>query len=1049
MMPFASAVIQLKEPGRHFGLDEVAMGNPKSESNDSALAAQKDNGASLPIADDIDLPVGDLKTYVNDLTQTLRRLVGQRSVALFDWPNYANAGDHFIWLGEKVLFKNRLGCRVLYECSLNQLDLLRVARLPPETVLVMHGGGNFGDLYDHHQRFREAIVAVFPDRRIVFMPQTVHFVDRERMEQSARRMTLHPDLHVIARDHDSLVTLRSQMGLANTYLHIDSAFALQPIVTALVNALAAAPERDVVYLLRRDAEAARTVPSDEGSLRVDWGRADDLTQFAAHAPDSKSIDLARDIIDGEFDLRSWRQLCAAIRLFSKGRRIVTDRLHGHILAIMMKKGHELHDNSYGKNSAFFRTWTRASPLVTIVGKMKERPTTIPLTNYVGSQIRSGRNAIITPYYKESRDVLERCIGSVRNQTVATDHFLVADGFAKDWIDRADVRHFRLDRCHSDYGDTPRGVGAMIAAAEGYQTIGFLDADCWLEPDHVEYCLELAKQAGPDGCDYVIALRHERRPDGTIINVGQVSVERHVDTNCYFFLKSGFCVLPVWSSIPREVSIVGDRVFYAAVKANSLVPVVAARKTVNYTCLWESIYRAIGEQPPDGAKPNPDHDRVKQQISELSAGDLLVINRLIQTKLEDLYPMNEPRASVRNLPSGTGDAAMNVRRRSRPPEVKAAASVRSRRQKICLCMIVRDEAPAILRCLESVRPIIDYWIIVDTGSTDGTQDVIREYFGDFPGKLHQQKWVDFAYNRSAALVLARNHGDYSLIIDADDVLELPPGFTMPQLSADSYTVEIRNKERLYWRPQIVRNTIPWRYEGVLHEFLSCVGKNGRRVFAENRSQKRLAGARIRMSESGARRRSSSTERFGRDVMVLEHALQTEADPFLVSRYKFYLAQSYLDSGNKQKALQAYQERSALGGWEQEVFISLYRSANIKAELGFGEDDVIETYLRAHGVVKNRAEPLHGAAKFCRIKKRFQDGCGFAERALQIRLPDDGLFLEEWIYAYGVLDEYAVNAYWIGNYEESLKACRKILGLRNIPEGFRNRVQANADLASKKL
>ena len=146
--------------------------------------------------------------------------------------------------------------------------------------------------------------------------------------------------------------------------------------------------------------------------------------------------------------------------------------------------------------------------------------------------------------------------------------------------------------------------------------------------------------------------------------------------------------------------------------------------------------------------------------------------------------------------------------------------RSRRQKICLSMIVKDEASVIARCLCSVRPLIDYWIIIDTGSTDDTQDIIRNVLQDIPGELHRRPWVDFANNRSEALRLARPHGDYTLIVDADDVLELPAEFKVPQLTADSYLIEIHHKELHHWRTQIVRNGLPWRYEGVLHEFLSC-------------------------------------------------------------------------------------------------------------------------------------------------------------------------------------------------------------------------------------
>src|SRR5215469_7757007 len=102
------------------------------------------------------------------------------------------------------------------------------------------------------------------------------------------------------------------------------------------------------------------------------------------------------------------------------------------------------------------------------------------------------------------------------------------------------------------------------------------------------------------------------------------------------------------------------------------------------------------------------------------------------------------------------------------------------QTLCLNMIVKDEAPVIARCLASVRPIIDYWVIVDTGSTDGTQDAIRTAMADLPGELEERPWRDYAHNRSEALELAQSYGDYVLIMDADDVLEFEPHFKRPAL-----------------------------------------------------------------------------------------------------------------------------------------------------------------------------------------------------------------------------------------------------------------------------
>ena len=353
------------------------------------------------------------------------------------------------------------------------------------------------------------------------------------------------------------------------------------------------------------------------------------------------------------------------------------------------------------------------------------------------------------------------------------------------------------------------------------------------------------------------------------------------------------------------------------------------------------------------------------------------------------------------------------------------------------MIVKNEAPVIRRCLESVRPIIDYWVIVDTGSTDGTQDIIRAHLKDVPGELHERPWHDFAYNRSEALALARPHGDYSLIIDADDVLEIPEGFRLPELTADSYMVDIQDTSIRYQRRQLLRNTLPWRYQGVLHEVLTD----------ENARPPGYLPIVTRRGYDGARRRDPMTYR--KDAAILEAALLTETDPFLRSRYTFYLAQSYRDCMEKQKAAEAYLRRAELGFWDQEVFCSLYNAAQIKQELGHDTVEVIALYSRAFGVAPNRAEALHGASRLCRNTGRNQEGYEIAKRGLALTAPADGLFVETWIYDYGLLDEFVVNSYWSGHYGECLDACVRLLARDTLPDGYRDRIAANARFALDKL
>jgi glycosyltransferase involved in cell wall biosynthesis len=144
----------------------------------------------------------------------------------------------------------------------------------------------------------------------------------------------------------------------------------------------------------------------------------------------------------------------------------------------------------------------------------------------------------------------------------------------------------------------------------------------------------------------------------------------------------------------------------------------------------------------------------------------------------------------------------------------------------LCMIVKDEAALIERCLDSVRRVVQYVLIVDTGSRDGTQDIIRRYLARhrIQGEVVEEPWRDFAYNRTFALaeLRKREEVDYALIIDADDRLVLEDGFDAERfradLHADLYDVLIRYGDTSYHRPQIFRNRLGFHFKAVQHEYL---------------------------------------------------------------------------------------------------------------------------------------------------------------------------------------------------------------------------------------
>jgi len=140
------------------------------------------------------------------------------------------------------------------------------------------------------------------------------------------------------------------------------------------------------------------------------------------------------------------------------------------------------------------------------------------------------------------------------------------------------------------------------------------------------------------------------------------------------------------------------------------------------------------------------------------------------------------------------------------------------------MIVKNESHVIERCLESVRPWIDHWTIVDTGSNDGTQSFVRKLLCDLPGTLFERPWTNFAVNRSESIELATPSSDFLLVIDADDILEVDSEFVFPELDKDAYTLTVHDSGHLYRRLHLIRTSLPWRYEGVLHEYLDLKQAN---------------------------------------------------------------------------------------------------------------------------------------------------------------------------------------------------------------------------------
>lgn len=268
--------------------------------------------------------------------------------ALLDFPDHANVGDSAIWLGEVTLLRRITGRDPDHVATWDGFDMAAFRADSPEGVVFLHGGGNLGDIWPHHQRFRDRIVRDLRDRRVVQLPQSIHFRDAAGIAAFGDTLARHPDFHLCVRDERSLLLAQAHWSCPVT-LAPDSAFALGPQPRG-------AADLDVLMLLRTDQEgvpheAAVRAGAGDAAI-VDW-LIDDVLPMRA----------AGESLASHYHRLADARVARGLALLSRGRRIVTDRLHAHILAVLLGVPHRALDNEYGKLSAYIAAWTAASPLL--------------------------------------------------------------------------------------------------------------------------------------------------------------------------------------------------------------------------------------------------------------------------------------------------------------------------------------------------------------------------------------------------------------------------------------------------------------------------------------------------------------------------------------------------------------------------------------------------------------------------------------------------------------------------------------------------------------
>lgn len=298
-------------------------------------------------------------------------------VAILDAPNQLNVGDSLIWLGELAYLK-RLGHRIRYVADRKTYDAAALRRaLPPGGVVLLHGGGNLGDLWLGHQLFRERVVQELADYRLVQLPQSIYFKDADRARLADEVLGGHPDLHVLVRDPLSVARMAEQLPSVRFSHCPDMALGWDPPRRRRIPITT-----DVLVLARADKEASSGL-AEAAATWSSVGRVR-LTDWKSEGVWSAAWKLCRATTRG-FDLygRARRRVpilpaglvdrwfghvitmmgrvnfYGAERLYRPSSHIVVDRLHAHVLAVLMDKHHSVLDNNYRKVSSIFDDYSGA------------------------------------------------------------------------------------------------------------------------------------------------------------------------------------------------------------------------------------------------------------------------------------------------------------------------------------------------------------------------------------------------------------------------------------------------------------------------------------------------------------------------------------------------------------------------------------------------------------------------------------------------------------------------------------------------------------------
>jgi glycosyltransferase involved in cell wall biosynthesis len=358
-------------------------------------------------------------------------------------------------------------------------------------------------------------------------------------------------------------------------------------------------------------------------------------------------------------------------------------------------------------------------------------------------------------------------------------------------------------------------------------------------------------------------------------------------------------------------------------------------------------------------------------------------------------------------------------------------------RLALTMMIKNEEKRIEVSFDSVKDICRTFVILDTGSTDRTLDVVRSYCAQHNITLHLREtpFVNFEKSRNDLLDFADEvlkHHYFLLLFDCNDELRNKDELTK---LCEAYKGEAtgfylrqqwwtgRSLDN-YFNTRMVLSHFGWRYHGVVHEVI--MRSNDVNYILHNDI---FRCENIILFQDRTHDDDKTMKRFRRDKDLLYTAyMQCPTEP----RTLFYLAQTCGCLNQHQEAYNYYMLRLKYQGFGEEIYQSYYRLGNLARQLGHPWEEAQMFYLKAYAAGR-RAEPLVALAEYYKDnntlgekKPDWHMAYMFAKQACSLAYPhQQSLFIDKNVYLYKRWNLMGIIAYYVNRYKEGKDACIKAL------------------------